>query len=134
MKEWMARKRAEGANKGANKAPKNVSTDVSTDVSTEQELDAGWRVVISMISRPRGLEKMQAICGSLGKYAEQVWLGQTGITIKDIGEAIGVGAPIVPNPAPRGSSRDYCGRLRGAIEVRDVTPLCERTDEHAHAR
>ena len=39
------------------------------------------------VSKGANLEKLQRICGSLGKYAEDVWLGE--LNLKTIGSVIG---------------------------------------------
>ena len=41
----------------------------------------------SFVSKGANLEKLQRICGSLGKYAEDIWLGE--LNLKTIGSVIG---------------------------------------------
>lgn len=71
-----------------------------------RKIPQDWAKVIEYIERPGNLDKMKAIIGSLGRYADQVWLG--GLTVKEIGDVIGGGPPIV-RIAPKAEPRDYCG-------------------------
>ena len=67
-----------------------------------------WRNLIAYLERPGNLARMQAICGSLGRYAEQVFFG--GLTMQRIGEVIGTGLPVVHEAMRAGPvRRDYCG-------------------------
>jgi hypothetical protein len=58
-----------------------------------------WAIVARNIVKPcpgmSNLERLQRIAGSLGKYADQVYYGQHGLTMKDIGGVIGILPPLV---------------------------------------
>lgn len=95
-------------------------------------LPPAWQVVVDYLRRdPGNLAKFQAISGSLGKYSEGVYFG--GLSVQEIGDVVGSGPPVAHEVRQTVETRDYCGRLRGPMELRDVTPLCGRADEHTHS-
>ncbi|MDP2727275.1 MAG: hypothetical protein Q8P59_07000 [Dehalococcoidia bacterium] len=124
------------ANKEANKRWRDKRREGITEGITKEgitgegiTLPLAWQAVKDYLKRDN-LVKMQAICGSLGKYGEQVYFG--GLNIQEVGAVIGSGPPVGHEVFSAPLDRDYCGRLRGPMDIRDVTPLCKRTDEHAH--
>ena len=76
--------------------PKNVTPYVTPILPTEP----GWADVQAFILRdsPRmgNLERLQRIAGSLGKYADDVMYGISGLTMLDIGEVIGTQPALYP--------------------------------------
>ncbi len=83
------------------RANKGVTLGVTKVGVTEQgvtRLPPAWQAVKDYITRPTirepsNLERMQRICGSLGKRADDVWFGFGGLTAQDIGEVIGILPP-----------------------------------------
>ncbi len=57
-------------------------------ISPEDIRPDAWEKLHSFIQRGNNLEKLQRICGSLGGYAQGVWMGD--LNLEDIGEVIGV--------------------------------------------
>ncbi|MDP2727066.1 MAG: hypothetical protein Q8P59_05945 [Dehalococcoidia bacterium] len=95
-------------------------------------LPLAWQAVVDYLKgAPGNLAKLQAISGSLGKYSGQVYFG--GLSMQEVGEGgIGNGPPVGHEVFSAPLDRDHCGRLRGPLDLIDMTPLCKRTYEHMH--
>ena len=81
--------------------PQEIVTPVTPKyVTPNLPQEPGWADVQAFILRdsPRmaNLERLQRIAGSLGKYADDVQYGISGLTMLDIGEVIGTQPALYP--------------------------------------
>jgi hypothetical protein len=80
-----------------------IPVELSEDMKLRIELLAahggGWADVARDVTSPApgmpNLERMQRIAGSLGKYTDDVWYGDKGLTMGDIGKVIGTLPPLI---------------------------------------
>lgn len=126
MKRYRERQR-EGITEGITKAGITGKTEGGIT-----GLPPAWQSVVTYLKRsPDNLGKLQAVAGSLGKLSDQVWFGA--LNMQEVGEVVGAGVPVL-RQGLTSVERDHCGRLRGPMDILDVTPLCGRTDDHVHSR
>jgi len=78
-----AKRRAKGMTQGMTKSEGMTAEEAQKMLGIKR----GQRLY-NFTSRGNNLEKMQRICGSLGKYANEVWMGD--LSVGEIGEVIGV--------------------------------------------
>tara|TARA_Y100000310_G_scaffold241250_1_gene245177 strand:+ start:227 stop:610 length:384 start_codon:yes stop_codon:yes gene_type:complete len=82
--------KAEGVTPGESVTFSDV-TPLSPVVSLPPEWDTIARYISREGSGMPNLERLQRIAGSLGKYADEVWMGE--LTVGDIGRVIGKEGP-----------------------------------------
>ena len=104
LKAQRHREREKGVTEGVTENNSNPQelTPVTPEIVTPDVLPVtpGWADVQAFILRdsPRmgNLERLQRIAGSLGKYADDVMYGISGLTMQDIGECIGTQPALYP--------------------------------------
>ena len=117
-KRW--REKRKGITEGITKT--GITQGITAKMGEGITVPPAWQSVVTYLRRsPDNLGKLQAVAGSLGKLSDQVWFGALNMQV--VGEVVGAGVPVLRQGLTGPVERDHCGRLRGPMDIRDVTEV-----------